>query len=282
MHAGCPLHRAVRVCHPVDGAAWSAERAAVAPAGAPFNSDHLCIIYLNQDRINTIMRRFAGSCVVAKAIYRDQFRMLGFLSTSELKREWRKKIMTELIQNKTLEDCKEAGLMISKYLQSMDAFRAAQTVSVFISKFPEIDTDPIVREILGSKKTCLLPTWRKSVMKMIPVSEHEYDSLIGQRKNSQSIPMPLFDHHETYDKPIDIVIMPGLVLSKNGTRIGYGFGYYDRYLNNLAKSPYPKPLLIGVCHESQLVDAALPSGSFDHLVDMIISPSGITLCRAFL
>jgi 5-formyltetrahydrofolate cyclo-ligase len=207
--------------------------------------------------------------------------MLSSLSTPEVKQEWRRKMLTDLIQTKTLEDCKEAGLVISKYLQSLDAFQAARTVSVFISKFPEVDTDPIVREILGAKKTCLIPTWKKSVMKMVPVCEDAYDDLIGQRKNNRCIPMPAFHPHDTYDKQIDIVIMPGLVFSKNGTRLGYGFGYYDRYLNHLVNSPHRKPLLIGVCHQSQLVDAALPCESFDHLVDMIISPSGITISSKY-
>lgn len=49
---------------------------------------------------------------------------------------------------------------------------------------------------------------------------------------------------------IDIIIVPGIAFSPTGDRIGYGYGFYDRFL-----SQYPKSLTIGLSYEFQLVDS---------------------------
>ena len=53
-----------------------------------------------------------------------------------------------------------------------------------------------------------------------------------------------------YTGHIDIIIVPGIVFSRTGDRIGYGYGFYDRFL-----SQYPKSLTIGLAYEFQVVDS---------------------------
>ena len=64
---------------------------------------------------------------------------------------------------------------------------------------------------------------------------------------------------------LDVVIAPGLAFDQTGHRIGYGGGFYDRFLRRA-----PRALRVGICFEVQLVDA-VPAGVRDEIVDAIVT-----------
>lgn len=72
---------------------------------------------------------------------------------------------------------------------------------------------------------------------------------------------------------IDVMIVPGLAFGPAGERLGYGKGYYDRVLPQLA----PGALRVGVAFEAQL--APLPTGPRDHPVDKVITEKGERFSR---
>ena len=53
---------------------------------------------------------------------------------------------------------------------------------------------------------------------------------------------------------IDVVLVPGLVFDSSGHRLGYGKGYYDRFLSLL----YPHTFICGVCYDFQVADNVFP------------------------
>mgnify|MGYP000403709674 CR=1 FL=1 len=67
---------------------------------------------------------------------------------------------------------------------------------------------------------------------------------------------------------LDIVFVPGIVYDKLGYRIGYGKGYYDKYLTN------KNVLTIGVCYDFQVVDE-LPKENHDVKLDILITDKSI-------
>ena len=64
----------------------------------------------------------------------------------------------------------------------------------------------------------------------------------------------------------DIMLLPGLAFTLDGERLGYGGGYYDRYLAALAE----RPLCIGICFKEQLVES-LPAEPTDQRVDLLLA-----------
>ena len=77
----------------------------------------------------------------------------------------------------------------------------------------------------------------------------------------------------TIDKDlIDVCLMPGLAFTKIGQRLGYGKGYYDRYLEN------SKCLKIGLCFDFQVVDY-IPVTDFDINADFIVTDKRIINCK---
>ena len=83
-----------------------------------------------------------------------------------------------------------------------------------------------------------------------------------------SIPEPdpdsavLLDPHE-----IDVVILPGSVFDHNGGRLGYGGGFYDRFLANRA----PAAFRVGLAFSLQVVDKCLPLASHDQSLDCLVT-----------
>lgn len=71
----------------------------------------------------------------------------------------------------------------------------------------------------------------------------------------------------------DFIIMPGVAFDKSGNRIGYGKGYYDRFLMKYKT----KPLLIAICYECQIYNA-IPNEKNDIKMDFIITEKSIYKC----
>jgi 5-formyltetrahydrofolate cyclo-ligase len=64
-----------------------------------------------------------------------------------------------------------------------------------------------------------------------------------------------------------VCILPGLAFDRSGYRLGYGRGFFDRYLKSL---PGPGPVLVGFAYDFQIVDS-LPRDDWDVPVDMVIT-----------
>jgi len=80
------------------------------------------------------------------------------------------------------------------------------------------------------------------------------------------------------DKPVvepDIMLVPLLAVDRNGCRLGYGGGFYDRTLQGLrARKPV---LAIGLAYEEQVVDA-VPHLDYDEPLDWVLTPAGPLRC----
>ena len=89
------------------------------------------------------------------------------------------------------------------------------------------------------------------------------DDLSAVANNSYGIPEPVADEPVARDKDA-LVLMPGLAFDKMGHRVGYGGGYYDRYL--AAEPGHP---LVALCYDFQMFDK-LETEEFDIPVDMVL------------
>ena len=74
---------------------------------------------------------------------------------------------------------------------------------------------------------------------------------------------------------IDLILVPGLCYDREGYRLGFGGGYYDRFLAAFgARGSGRRPLLVGLCYAFQVVDA-LPSQDWDRPVDCLCTEEGL-------
>jgi 5-formyltetrahydrofolate cyclo-ligase len=136
-----------------------------------------------------------------------------------------------------------------------------KNVLSFASMTNEIDLWPI-NSHLTSKKSLRLPRVKKDVLEAYSVSNLKnlttsiYKILEPNIKNDGKI-NPLY---------IDCILVPGVVFNKNGYRLGYGKGFYDKFLKSLNH----KPKIIGICFKEQYIVDDLPIEDHDFRIDEIL------------
>ena len=115
-----------------------------------------------------------------------------------------------------------------KFLQSWDVFRQAKTIHIFISKTDEPDTSPIIESAWESGKTVAVPC-------VVPDSFELFHSQLKSFEDLSSGALGVLEPSPEgriamNPESFDLVIIPGVAFDRQGGRLGYGKGYYDRFL----------------------------------------------------
>lgn len=202
------------------------------------------------------------------------------------KKALRKEIKATL-KTLSLNNIAEQSEKIKNQLLGLGQFQNAQNVSIYLSMPKEVQTYPILQEMLNQQKRVCIPCVtgkERGDMKMMPlVSIDEYN---GFKMSNWGIPEPELDLVNSRDDmatsgDLDLVLMPGCAFDLNRNRLGHGKGYYDTFLEkvfaaNEAKGK-PRPALVALALEEQVLGAgaALPTAAHDVRVDMIITPNFI-------
>ncbi len=135
-------------------------------------------------------------------------------------------------------------------------------VMVYLSAFKEVCVDAIINSLLSSGKTVAAPITNEADFSITP---YELKDIRAVSHGAYGIREPLPE--KKIDKnSIDAVIVPGIGFDRSGGRIGFGKGYYDRFLKDF------KGIKIGVCYDFQLVDK-IETDENDIPIDIIVTES---------
>lgn len=146
----------------------------------------------------------------------------------------------------------------------------ASTIGITISSFPEVDTWSIIKQLWSMGKNVVVPKCSPSDKSMIFYQIQNFDQL--ERVYMHLLePNPLKSKAIT-PQEIEILVVPGIVYCEKGYRIGYGGGYYDRFLMNY------KGDTLSLAFDIQVVKN-VEYDVFDIPVDKIITPNGTFLCK---
>jgi 5-formyltetrahydrofolate cyclo-ligase len=116
-----------------------------------------------------------------------------------------------------------ASRQIRKNLGKIEQYRKAQTVACYHSTGSEVRTHEIMQEILSHGKTLALP--RVEGENLVFCSVKKFEDL---EKGEFGIMEPK-QYCGAVDK-FDLIIVPAVAMARNGQRLGYGMGFYDRFL----------------------------------------------------
>ena len=158
---------------------------------------------------------------------------------------------------------------IARKLCSLHAFQKSKSVLFYVSTQSEVDTQKLIGQLIKEhKKGILVPFIRKG-HSLLQVSQlNNFDDL---QKGSFGILEPKKAAIKKFDpKKIDLVVVPGIVFDKRGHRIGYGLGYYDRFLKKVRKNA----IKIGLAFDFQLVEK-IESEGHDVALDMVVTEKRI-------
>ncbi len=160
--------------------------------------------------------------------------------------------------------CAEASRSIAATLVARADFQAAQTLLLTLPFGSEWDTLPLFGAAFGQRKTVALPrvNLAQRMLEICAVTDVERDVAPGFRGIREPLP-----HCTRVDTAtIGWVLVPGVAFDRDGKRLGYGGGFYDRLLPSLS----PAAARVAGAFELQIVER-IPSAAHDLTVDAIVT-----------
>ena len=140
---------------------------------------------------------------------------------------------------------------------SLPTFQEAQVVALFAALPDEPQSREFIAEWYGRKRI-VLPRVEGEIMQFYDYSpEQTHSGSFGSDEPQGSLPCPPED--------IDFMIIPGVGFTTDGSRMGRGKGFYDKYLSQ----PAFRAATVGICFKEQIADS-LPADSHDKRVDAVI------------
>lgn len=143
----------------------------------------------------------------------------------------------------------------------LNIFKNAKSVLTYVSKDVEVDTFNLIKKCLAEGKIVAAPVCKTETKQMGFYIINSVDDL---EKGAFGLLEPKFYCKEILDTKNSVCIVPGFCFDNNGYRLGYGYGYYDRYLENFEGKT------IGICYSNCLVNK-LRTGKFDEPVDYLVT-----------
>ena len=173
------------------------------------------------------------------------------------KKELRQAIRAQKRAMTEADILRRSEILAEKFARS-DAYRAAKTIYGYLPYNQEVRTVPMLQRALDEGKRVAVPKVYGDDMKFIYL-----DDLSQVAKGYAGIPEPVADGPVAQDETA-LVLMPGLAFDRAGHRIGYGGGFYDKFL---AREPHHPT--VALCYDFQVIEH-LETEEFDIPVDQVI------------
>lgn len=158
----------------------------------------------------------------------------------------------------TMEEIEARSAKLAQLFLASDYYKNAKSVYGYMPYNQEVRTTSMMEQVLKDGKTLALPKVYGDRMEFIVVTD-----LSQVAEGYCGIPEPIHDGPIAADETA-LVLMPGMAFDKEGHRMGYGGGFYDKFL---AKEPNHPTLAL--CYEFQLLPH-LETEAHDIPVDCVL------------
>ncbi|WP_127531099.1 5-formyltetrahydrofolate cyclo-ligase [Paenibacillus kobensis] len=161
-------------------------------------------------------------------------------------------------------------------MQGLLSAMGASNVLVYIQLRSELDTSPLLEWCWSNGIAVAAPRCEPDGQTMTPYWIRGWDDLKpGAYGIREPDPAAAAECGSGFIP--DAVIVPGLAFDRQGGRLGYGAGYYDRYYDQLqmyAREGGGMPPWIGFAYEEQLIES-VPTDGHDAFMDAVVTESGV-------
>ncbi len=185
--------------------------------------------------------------------------MINHHPQADIDKEQIRKEIRQLRDGMPSSEVQTCSLQIAKRLLQLKPLREARVIMGYMSIDNEVDIGLVLEHFTRPDRILLLPRVEGRHIQAV-----QYTGPGALKKSAFGIlepSGPVWDPQQ-----IDVVLVPGLAFDYQGYRIGYGKGYYDRFLPQLRKNAF----LCGVCYEFQVIPSCNPHQA-DFPVDWIMT-----------
>jgi len=153
---------------------------------------------------------------------------------------------------------------IVKKIKSMPSYQQARTVMLYLDFRGEVETTALVEDTLAAGKRVVVPVCNPDkTITPTELKDLRLDLTIG----TWGIREPMPDRCQPVDPlEIDLVLVPGVAFDSKGNRLGYGAGYYDRFVLRLR----PNVPLVALAFELQILPELQPD-PHDRPMNMVVT-----------
>ncbi len=157
------------------------------------------------------------------------------------------------------DQCVNWSAQIAQRLSDLSEYREGATYFVYISHGAEVHTHGLIDHLVKQSKKVLVPRLEAGQMWacQFPGWENLERGQLGILSPAADAPV--------HRGPVDVTVVPGVAFNERGDRLGYGKGYYDRWLAEHAET-----CRLALAYECQLVPA-IPSEVHDLPVHIIVT-----------
>ena len=177
-------------------------------------------------------------------------------------RKYFKRLRSQL----TAEQAASGSLLTARQILACDAYRKASCIMGYLAFGNELSVDLVLQQALADGKTVAVPLVQ-SATEMAPVQLENMLDFELDRYGIRSVRQPA---KLLQPQQLDLILVPGVAFGRDGSRLGMGAGYYDRFLPQAENA-----LLMGIAYDA-FIQPNLPRDEFDVLVQLLASESGIT------
>ncbi len=175
-----------------------------------------------------------------------------------------RKMIKEQKKQLSTKEINEFSSQIAKRLMDTDMYKKASVIYPYVAYNQEVITNEIILDALKSGKRVAVPKTYTDYMEFLYITD-----LNQLEPGAFNIPEPITT--EIANEPEVLIIMPGIAFDPEFNRIGYGGGFYDKYLANHPDTNFTK---VAVTYDFQIVDH-LETEPHDEKIDAIITPTRI-------
>ncbi len=175
------------------------------------------------------------------------------MNKTELRRQ-----IKEKKRQMTLCQIESASTRLEALFVSSELYRQAKTIYGYLPYNQEVRTTSMLERALQDGKQVAVPKIYGDEMRFIYLTD-----LSQVEKGYCGIPEPIADG-PVADDPTALVLMPGLAFTQKGDRMGYGGGFYDKFL-----ACEPEHPTVALCYDFQIV-RSLPTQEHDIPVDLVL------------
>ena len=159
------------------------------------------------------------------------------------------------------------SIIIFNKIISLSEYKNAHIIGLYNSIGSEVNTSEMIEYFISDNKIVCLPRVTEDNMDFYRI----YSLNDKFEKSKFNVLEPIIDENNyiSADK-IDLLIVPGVCFDIYKNRLGYGKGYYDRYLENA------NLIKIGICFDEQIVRSRkIPISKNDIMLDKVVSDKNI-------
>ena len=199
--------------------------------------------------------------------------ILSEAQTAVEKEQFRRYIL-RLRDRQSTRDIEQKSMEIMDQVLHLNEYVRARGIACYISKDSEVDTRRLIRKALDGHRRVLVPVVKKGDIDLFFSEIKDLGKELTPGSFDIPEPRPEYLRPESLDA-VDVLFVPGIVWDKEGYRLGWGRGYFDRVLKSLPEHVRS----IGLSFNLQLVNR-VPRDQFDLPVNTVVTESRVVRCHS--